>query len=97
LIGVWMVVVCVFNQKNVAPIAPSRANTNAAIGASELRVPRPASPPPIGFEADVSSISLSVRSRNHCGAGMNTGAAPSSAAGVISRLRSSSQRAHDSM
>ena len=95
LIGVWMVVVCVFNQKKVNPSAASRARTNAAIGASELRAPRPTSP--IDFEADVSSISLNVCSRSHCGAGMNAGAAPSSAAGVTSRLRSSSHLAHDSM
>ena len=46
---------------------------------------------------EVSSTSPSVRSRSHSGAGMNTGAAPSSAAGVTSRRRSSSQTSHDSM
>jgi hypothetical protein len=97
-IGGWMVV-CVFNQKKVNPSAASRATTNAAIGVSELRVPPPEPPPPspMGMEADVSSTELSVRSRSHCGAGMKTGATPSSAAGVTSRLRCSSQLAHDSI
>ena len=45
----------------------------------------------------VSSISPRVRSRSHSGAGMNTGVAPSSATGLTSRCRSSSQVGQVSM
>ena len=89
-----------FKNTNVSPTAARSAATNADAGQTELR-PRPLRPPcdpaSIDFEADVSSTSLSVRSRSQSGAGMNTGAAPSSETGLTSRRRSSSQTSQDSM
>lgn len=87
------------NHSAPAPTAASSATTNAAIGSAEPRCAEVSSVG-TGFSCaleQVSWTSLSVRSRSHAGAGMNTGAAPSRAAGLASRRRCASQTSHTSM
>ena len=99
--GVTAVVLRCCSQTTVSPSDATSAATNRAAGSIELRCRRPRGPAPfsspIGMAPESSSISPSVRSRSQFGAGMNTGVAPSSAAGLTSRRRSSSQVAQASM
>ncbi len=92
---------------NVAMVAPApRMSPISAMAASardRCRVDSPVAGPLAGigsFERGVGNAEFAavrVWSRNHAGAGMNTGTPPSSAAGVSIRLRSSSHTPQDSM
>jgi len=79
----------------------TRASVAPAVGVSPPKAGPPAAEPP-GTDGSVvacaiRSIRFRVRSRSHAGAGMNTGAAPSSATGLTSRRRCCSHVGQDSI